>query len=124
MIVCMSAKRHRWEVVEGLSLPVPNKGTIAHTIISKMEGWRKAAEILMQFPPDLTQNFQSVRVVICQLADAGYLTREHAPYSRGRRGGQSYALTDAGHEVRDYINSPARRVAGSNGQYSSPTTSG
>jgi hypothetical protein len=108
MPVYMSAKRHRQEreVVEGLTLPVPGKGTIAHTIISKMEGWKKIAEILTQVPPDVTQNLGSVRVVICQLIDAGYLTREHAPYSRRWRGGQSYALTDAGREVRDYINLP------------------
>ena len=101
----MSAKRPRQEqeVVEGLTLPVPGKGTIAHTIISKMEGWRKAAEIFTQVPPDVTQNLESVRVVICQLTDAGYLAREYASKRRGRRGDQSYALTDAGREVREKL---------------------
>ena len=114
----------RRKVVEGLELPVPNAGTIARAIISKMEGWKNAAEIITQVPSDVTQNFQSMRVVICQLADEGYLTLEHAPHSRGKRGDQRYALTEAGQKVRDYINPPARPAAGANEQDSGPTTSG
>src|ERR1700751_3993339 len=98
----------RRKVVEGLELPVPNTGTIARAIISKMEGWKNAAEIITQVPSDVTRNFQSVRVVICQLADEGYLTLEHAPHSRDKRGEQRYALTEAGEQVRDYINLPTR----------------
>ena len=120
----MPTARKKRETVDGLELPLPNKETIAHAIISTMEGWKKAAEIITQVPSDITRNFQSVRAVICELANDGYLMLEHAPHSRGVRGDQRYALTEAGHKVRDYINSLGQPAAGGNRQYSGPTTSG
>ena len=115
----------RQKVVEGLELPVPNAGTISHAIIRNIrDGWNKTAEILTGIPPEITENFRSIRVILCQLTKKGYLERE-LPNGTHPGTRQRYAPTERGRAVRNYIiNQPARPAVGSNRQDSGPTTSG